>query len=395
MIYTSPLTDLSFLKKISFLLGLFLPLTLSAQLTQDLLNTTVFIEAFDFSGQKLGMGTGVLLAKGKVLANYHLIAGAAKIKVTSNETQTVFDANGYFAEDEETDMIVLSVPGLAGLAAQFSPGNLNFDSAKVRFIENPLAKKVEFKYGVFTRMRTVGEYSLMEVSSTQAEECTNGPIWYGGMIYGMVVAGFLEEKYTLYAVPIENLLPKLRFSTVIKSLESLRGKTYLGKSKMQSALLESINAIIWRPFEQAVALAQKKQKKVLLNIGANWCGWCQLMEEKTYSQRKIIRYINENYYASRLDGEGHDTIYYAGQPFAYDQKVRSHRLAWLLLDGNMSYPATVFLDSEINLLTVVPGFVEKGKMDVILHFFNENAYMNNQISFEKYEENYRITNGSD
>ncbi len=40
----------------------------------------------------------------------------------------------------------------------------------------------------------------------------------------------------------------------------------------------------------------------------------------------------------------------------------------------MSYPSTVFLDEDMNLLTVVPGYLTPKDINPILKYFGENIY---------------------
>lgn len=49
------------------------------------------------------------------------------------------------------------------------------------------------------------------------------------------------------------------------------------------------------------ARAKKENKLVILDLEAVWCHWCHVMEEKTYSDAKVISLINSRYIAVRVD----------------------------------------------------------------------------------------------
>jgi len=52
-------------------------------------------------------------------------------------------------------------------------------------------------------------------------------------------------------------------------------------------------------FDQAV----EADRPVLLNLTATWCGWCQRMDETTYSDNELIELINAEFVAIRVDAD--------------------------------------------------------------------------------------------
>ena len=46
----------------------------------------------------------------------------------------------------------------------------------------------------------------------------------------------------------------------------------------------------------------------MIDVSTSWCGWCKKMDATTFEAPLIINYVNENYYAIRLDGEGKEDI---------------------------------------------------------------------------------------
>jgi uncharacterized protein YyaL (SSP411 family) len=57
----------------------------------------------------------------------------------------------------------------------------------------------------------------------------------------------------------------------------------------------------WGP--EALEEARKKNRLVLLSLGAVWCHWCHVMDETTYSNDEIIAYINEHFIPIRVDAD--------------------------------------------------------------------------------------------
>ena len=133
----------------------------------------------------------------------------------------------------------------------------------------------------------------------------------------------------------------------------------------------------WISIEEAVTLAEKDGKKILVDMYTDWCGWCKRMDATTYRNEEVINYINEHYHAVKFDGEYKGEIEIKGRTFKFVPSGRRgyHELAASLMQGKMSYPTTVFLDENIQLLTSVPGYQQAPQLMPILAYFGENAYI--------------------
>jgi uncharacterized protein len=64
------------------------------------------------------------------------------------------------------------------------------------------------------------------------------------------------------------------------------------------------NLVQWRDWgPAALEEAKKKNRLILLSLSAVWCHWCHVMDETTYSDEKIIAYINEHFIPVRVDAD--------------------------------------------------------------------------------------------
>jgi thioredoxin-related protein len=128
------------------------------------------------------------------------------------------------------------------------------------------------------------------------------------------------------------------------------------------------NEIHWISFEEAEAKMKQKPKKVIVDIYTSWCGWCKVMDKKTYSNDSLIRFVNENYYAVKFDAEQKSPVSFQGKQWAYSAQNRVNELAVQLLQGRMSYPTTVFMDENFQNVQPVPGYLELFQMESILKY---------------------------
>ena len=73
------------------------------------------------------------------------------------------------------------------------------------------------------------------------------------------------------------------------------------------------NPVNWYPWgDEAFATAKKLKRPILLSIGYSTCHWCHVMEEESFEDEEIAKFLNENYIAIKVDREERpdvDSIY--------------------------------------------------------------------------------------
>ncbi len=144
--------------------------------------------------------------------------------------------------------------------------------------------------------------------------------------------------------------------------------------------------INWMTVEQAYAATQKKPKKLIVDVYTNWCGWCKVMDRETFSKPAIIDYVNENYYAVKLNAEQTADITLGKQTFKYVGTASgrgAHELAAMLMKNQMSYPTTVFLDEKFNLIQPIAGYLEPRTFHQIVTYFGQNYHQ--KEPFDQYK----------
>ena len=134
----------------------------------------------------------------------------------------------------------------------------------------------------------------------------------------------------------------------------------------------------WLSWEEATALAnsEKNPKKMFVDVFTDWCGWCKKMDKDTFQNAEVAAYMSSNFYMVKLDGEGKEEIEYKGKTYKFVPSGRKgyHELAAALMGGRMSYPTTIFLDEEMNMLSPVPGYQKPEPFLHIAKYFGDNIY---------------------
>jgi thioredoxin-related protein len=134
----------------------------------------------------------------------------------------------------------------------------------------------------------------------------------------------------------------------------------------------------WMTFAEAAerTATDANPKKVFIDVYTDWCGWCKKMDQDTFQNPDVARYMEENFYMVKMDGEGKDPITFKGKTYSFVPSGRKgyHELAAALMQGRLSYPTTIFLDEEMNMLSPVPGYQKPEPFMQIAKYFGENIY---------------------
>lgn len=166
----------------------------------------------------------------------------------------------------------------------------------------------------------------------------------------------------------------------IKNLVLLLGVLFSLESNAQEKKVES--GIQWVSFEDAVANNAKAPRKIFIDMYTHWCGWCKRMDATTFEDPKIAEYLNKHYYSVKFNAETKDSILYKDKYYQYKTEYKSNELAAILLNGQMSYPTSVYLDGQSNPIGPVPGYLTADQLLPILRYFAEDIYKN--TSWEEY-----------
>jgi len=136
------------------------------------------------------------------------------------------------------------------------------------------------------------------------------------------------------------------------------------------------NKINWLTWEELETAQKKEKKKVYVDIYTEWCGWCKKMDKTTYKDKDVIKYINENYYAVKFDAETKKTITLDGKKYKFVKTKRRgyNQLAADLLKGKLSFPSSVFLNSDLSLIQPVAGYLDSKQLEMMLNYFAENHH---------------------
>ncbi|MBI2619748.1 MAG: DUF255 domain-containing protein [Ignavibacteriales bacterium] len=130
----------------------------------------------------------------------------------------------------------------------------------------------------------------------------------------------------------------------------------------------------WRSFDEGIVLAGEENKKLLIDVYTDWCGWCKRMDSEVYSNTAVIAALDASFISIKLNAESSRELVYLGSRLTETQFASSA--------GVTGYPTTLFFHPDGRPLTRVPGFVSAEKFVSILNYIGQNHFQ--AISFEEY-----------
>jgi thioredoxin-related protein len=164
--------------------------------------------------------------------------------------------------------------------------------------------------------------------------------------------------------------PKLNLIAFITTAVLLfpAGKLFAGNVDTIKAESE----VHWISFPELEKNMKEHPKKIIVDVYTPWCGWCKTMDKKTYSNPRVIQYINENFYAVKFNAEQKESVNFIGQDWEYLPQQKVNRLALELLQNRMSYPTTVIMGEDMKSVNPIPGYLEVPQLEMILKYIVGN-----------------------
>lgn len=143
----------------------------------------------------------------------------------------------------------------------------------------------------------------------------------------------------------------------------------------------------WITIEELPAKLASEQRPVLIDLYTDWCGWCKVMDKKTYAHPSVAAYLNRKFYNVKFNAESTAPVQWKGKMYKYSPRYRTHELAIALTGGELAYPTTIFLGSYNDAPQAIPGYLEVADMEKLATYFGEGKYR--QMPFDVYAKGYK------
>lgn len=152
---------------------------------------------------------------------------------------------------------------------------------------------------------------------------------------------------------------------------------------LSTVLLSGMNIFSQKKltFDEALKTAKKENKKVIVDVYTDWCGWCKKMDKDAYSNSDIKEIIEDDFILVKLNAEGSGTNNFKGKSYT-DAELASY----FQVTG---YPTTVFLDSKGKIIEFnygkykmnnLPGYYPAKDFKKVLEYIRDDAYKDTDLS---------------
>ena len=71
---------------------------------------------------------------------------------------------------------------------------------------------------------------------------------------------------------------------------------------------QKTSLVQWIKYDEALAKAQKEPKLIFVDMYADWCVPCHVMDKNVYMNPTVANTLNKKFYAVKLDADSQDTI---------------------------------------------------------------------------------------
>jgi thioredoxin-related protein len=137
---------------------------------------------------------------------------------------------------------------------------------------------------------------------------------------------------------------------------------------------KQFDKIQWMTLADATKKMQQQPKKIFIDFYTSWCGWCKRMDATTFEDPAVVAYMNKNFYAIKFNAETHDSVRYKDKTYGFKPDYKSNEFAAQMLNGQMSYPTSVYMDESMAEIAPVAGYLTGEQLLPVLKYFAENIY---------------------
>lgn len=126
--------------------------------------------------------------------------------------------------------------------------------------------------------------------------------------------------------------------------------------------------------KEALEIANENNKKVLIDVYAEWCPYCQEMHSEVYTDSRVIEAIENSFILVKINIESEEMVNYLGT----EMSERDFAMAL----QSTSTPTTYFMEGDGSLLGKQPGKIPAEMFSNLLNFVGSDAYL--EQTFDEY-----------
>lgn len=134
----------------------------------------------------------------------------------------------------------------------------------------------------------------------------------------------------------------------------------------------------WTGLDKATVKASAEKKAILLDVYTDWCGWCKKMDKEVFVDPAVAEVLASKFALAKVNGESKESFTFKGQKTDGVGIARGF--------GVRGYPSIIFLDSNGDMLTMIPGFLNAEQFLPVVMFIGNREY--EKMEWDAYLANY-------
>lgn len=130
------------------------------------------------------------------------------------------------------------------------------------------------------------------------------------------------------------------------------------QSNLPAAKTVTPEGLSWYAIDDLDAMKDLQGKKVLVDMYTSWCGWCKVMDKKTFTDPQVVDYLNENFVLVKFNAEQKEPVTFQGESYEWIRGGRKgvNKLAMKMMSGRLAYPTLVYLDENLEVIKASAGY---------------------------------------
>lgn len=128
--------------------------------------------------------------------------------------------------------------------------------------------------------------------------------------------------------------------------------------------------------------AATEKKPLIVDFYTDWCGWCKVMDQKTYGDNRVKNITSKSFILAKYNPEKDGNIEFQGKtlkPAEFSKMMKVN-----------GYPTTAFFNADGKYLESLSGYLEANKFLDILNYITEKKY--NESSGRTIDEHLLLQN---
>ncbi len=140
-----------------------------------------------------------------------------------------------------------------------------------------------------------------------------------------------------------------------------------GEKVAKEPATEATAQLDWVSYGEALERAKTEDKHILIDFWTTWCGWCKVMDRKTYADPSVIEMLNENFLIVKLNAESSRRFPVGDREMSGVDVAKKY--------GVRQFPMTWFVKPDGERLANIPGYIPPERFMKALEYVNDRRYV--------------------